>query len=245
MARVEMRGVHKRFGGVHAVAGIDLRLDPGEIVGLLGHNGAGKSTLLRALSGADPLDEGEIRVDGVPVAIRTPRDAQRLGIETLHQHLALVDELDAVANVFLGRELRNRFGLLDEEAMEAATRAVLVRLSPAFAALRTPVRRLSGGQRAAVAIARAIHFQARVLILDEPTAALGPQEKRLVADVVRQLRREGLAILVISHDLYDVLDVADRVVVMRAGRIAGGGPAGSLTHDELVGLIVGGATPSG
>ena len=237
--RVEMRDVHKRFGGVHAVAGVDLDLVAGEIVGLLGHNGAGKSTLMRVLAGADPLDEGEIRIDGVRVQLRSPRDARRLGIETLHQNLALVDELDAVANLFLGRELTSRLGLLDEEAMEAAARDVLARLNPELRTLRAPVRRLSGGQRAAVAIARAIHFRPSVLILDEPTAALGPGEKPLVGAAVRQLREEGLAIVVISHDLHDVLDLADRVVILRAGRVVGGGPVASLTHEEVVRLIVG------
>jgi D-xylose transport system ATP-binding protein len=232
-----MRGVVRHFGGDCAVDGVDLALDAGEIVAVLGHNGAGKSTLMRILAGAERVNRGEILVAGEPVSPRSPRDAQRLGIATLHQQLALVDELDTVANVFLGREICDRFGLLDEEAMEATTREALARLSPDFGAVRVPVRRLSGGQRAAVAIARAIHFRPRVLVLDEPTAALGPGEKRRVVEIVRRLREDGLAIVMISHD---VLDVADRIVVMRAGRVVGGGPTASLSHDEVVRMIVGG-----
>ena len=236
---VEMRSIEKRIGGVQAVEAADLDLAAGEVVGVLGHNGAGKSTLMRALSGAEPCDGGAIRVAGQSVRIDSPLRARELGIETLYQQLALVDDLDAVANLFLGRELRTRFGLLDEDAMEAAARDVLERLNPRFTQLREPVRRLSGGQRSAIAIARAVHFEARVLILDEPTAALGPGEKRVVAGVIEALRREGMGILLVSHDLHDVMDVATRVVVMRGGRTIGGGSTDSLSHDEVVALIVG------
>jgi D-xylose transport system ATP-binding protein len=242
---VEMRGIEKRFGGVHAVEDADLELEAGEVVGVLGHNGAGKSTLMRALSGAEPCDAGTIRVAGETVRIDSPLRARELGIETLYQQLALVDELDAVGNLFLGRELRTRYGLLDEDAMEAAARDVLARLNPRFRQLREPVQRLSGGQRSAIAIARAVHFEARVLILDEPTAALGPGEKRVVAEVIEALRREGMGILLVSHDLHDVMDVATRVVVMRGGRTIGGGPTAELTHDQVVTLIVGGGTHPG
>ena len=238
--RVELRDIRKHFGGVHAVDGADLVLHAGEVVGVLGHNGAGKSTLMRVLSGAGPCDAGTIRIDGETVEIGSPRRARELGIETLYQNLALVDELDAVGNLFLGRELRTRGGLLDEDAMEAAARDVLARLNPHFEQLRVPVRRLSGGQRQAIAIARAVHFEARVLILDEPTAALGPGEKRVVADVIRALRAEGVGILVVSHDLHDVMDVATRVVVMRSGRVVGEGRTDALSHDDVVRWIVGG-----
>jgi len=237
---VEMRGIDKRFGGVHAVEGADLDLAAGEVVGVLGHNGAGKSTLMRALSGAEPCDGGTIRIAGERVRIDSPLRARELGVETLYQQLALVDELDAVGNLFLGRELRSRFGWLDEDAMEAAARDVLTRLNPRFHQLREPVRRLSGGQRSAIAIARAVAFEARVLILDEPTAALGPGEKQLVAEVIEALRCEGMGILLVSHDLHDVMDVATRVVVMRGGHIVGGGPTAEWTHDQIVRLIVGG-----
>lgn len=240
---VALSDIHKRFGGVHAVAGASLEVAAGEIVGVLGHNGAGKSTLMRVLSGADPCDAGTIRVDGQPVRIDSPLRARQLGIETLYQQLALVDELDAVGNLFLGRELRTRFGLLDEEAMEAAARDVLARLNPRFTQLREPIRHLSGGQRSAIAIARAVHFDARVLILDEPTAALGPSEKRTVAATIEALRSEGLGILLVSHDLHEVMDVATRVVIMRAGRTIGGGATTDLSHDDVVSLIVGGSVP--
>ena len=237
---VELRSIVKRFGGVHAVAGADLTIGAGEVVGLLGHNGAGKSTLMRVLSGAAPADGGTIHVAGEPVRIDSPRRARELGIETLYQQLALVDELDAVANLFLGRELRTRFGLLDEDSMEEAARTVLARLNPNFQQLREPVRRLSGGQRSAIAIARAVHFDARVLILDEPTAALGPGEKRVVAGVIEALRSEGMGIALVSHDLHDVMDVATRVVVMRGGRTVAGGATADLSHDQVVRWIVGG-----
>ncbi|MEE3329673.1 MAG: ATP-binding cassette domain-containing protein [Myxococcota bacterium] len=239
-ARVEMREIEKHFGGVRAVAGVDLDLHPGEVVGVLGHNGAGKSTLMRVLSGAQPCDTGSIRIDGKHVNIDSPRRARELGIETLYQELALVDELDAVGNLFLGRELRSRFGLLDEDAMEASARDVLARLNPNFTQLREPVRRLSGGQRQAIAIARAVHFEARVLILDEPTAALGPAEKQVVTGVIEALRDEGMGILLVSHDLHDVMDVSTRIVVMRNGHIVGEGATRDLEHDEVVAWIVGG-----
>jgi len=239
---VEMRGITKRFGGVHALEGADLELSAGEVVGVLGHNGAGKSTLMRALSGADPCDAGQIRIAGEVVELDSPLRAREHRIETLYQGLALVDDLDAVGNLFLGRELRTRFGLLDEEAMEAAARAVLGRLNPHFTQLRTPVRRLSGGQRAAIAIARAVHFDARVLILDEPTAALGPAERRVVAEVIEALRCEGLGILLVSHDVHDVMNLATRVVIMRGGRTVGGGPTSQLSRDEVVSMIIGGGS---
>jgi D-xylose transport system ATP-binding protein len=241
-ARVSMRGIEKHFGGVRAVAGVDLDLHSGEVVGVLGHNGAGKSTLMRVLSGAQPCDGGSIEVDGKPVRIHSPRRARELGIETLYQELALVDELDAVGNLFLGREIRTRLGFLDEDAMEASARDVLARLNPNFTQLREPVRRLSGGQRQAIAIARAVHFDARVLILDEPTAALGPGEKRVVAGVIEALREEGMGILLVSHDLHDVMDVSTRIVVMRNGRVVGEGATADLEHDEVVAWIVGGNT---
>ena len=240
---VSLSDIQKRLGGVHAVVGANLEVAAGEVVGVLGHNGAGKSTLMRVLSGAGPCDAGTIRVDGEPVRIESPLRARQLGIETLYQQLALVDELDAVGNLFLGRELRTRFGLLDEEAMEAAARDVLARLNPHFTQLREPIGHLSGGQRSAIAIARAVHFDARVLILDEPTAALGPSEKRTVAAILEALRGEGLGILLVSHDLHEVMDVATRVVIMRGGRTIGGGATADLSHDDVVAMIVGGNAP--
>lgn len=239
-ALVEIRGATKAFGGVHALEGVDLDLRAGEVLGLLGHNGAGKSTLVRALSGADPLDAGEVRFDGARVAIASPRDARTLGIETLYQDLALAEQLDAVANLFLGRERRNRLGLLDEEAMERDARDVLARVAPDFDGLRVPVRRLSGGQRQAIAIARALRFQARVLVMDEPTAALGPEETGTVGRLVRRLRDDGLALLVVSHDLHAIFDLADRVAVMRAGRLVAIASTAETTREEVLGWMIAG-----
>ena len=172
---VEMRNIQVAFGGVRAVAGVTIDLHPGEVVGVVGGNGAGKTTLMRTLSGARPPDAGQILVNGQPVTIGNPRDAKALGIETIYQTLALADNLDAPANVFLGRELSGGV-TLNDAAMESATRKVIGRLNPNFKNFKSPVLRLSGGQRQAVAIARAIHFNARALIMDEPTAALGPAE---------------------------------------------------------------------
>ena len=238
--RVALRSVEKRFGGVRAVADASLEVAAGEVLGLVGHNGAGKSTLVKGLSGAQPVDAGEIRLDGQPVRIGSPREARALGIEMVYQELALAENLNATANLFLGRELTTSLGLLDEEAMERASRDVVSRLNPRFESFSRPVRELSGGERQTVAIARALHFEARVLVLDEPTAALGPEESRAVADLVRRLREEGLAMLLVSHDLHDVLNLADRVAVMRAGRIVATRRRGEATHEEIVSLILGG-----
>jgi D-xylose transport system ATP-binding protein len=241
-AAVELSGVWKRYGGVNAVEDAHLAVAAGEVVGLLGHNGAGKSTLVKVLAGAEPADAGEIRVAGEPASIRSPRDARALGIETLHQNLALAENLDVAANVFLGRERVTRFGLLDDAAMERAARDVLARLAPAFDRFHEPVRRLSGGERQAVAIARAVQFRARILILDEPTAALGPEETRSVVSLVRRLAGEGVAILLVSHDLHDVFELADRVVVMRRGRVVGHRRTRDVTRDDVLRLIIAGGS---
>jgi D-xylose transport system ATP-binding protein len=235
---VELRGVSKRFGGVRAVDDVSLAAAAGEVLALVGHNGAGKSTLVKLLAGALRPDAGEIRVAGAPVALESPRRARELGIETLYQDLALADNLDAVANVFLGRERTTRLGLLDEGAMERAAREVLARIQPRFPDVRAPVAALSGGQRQAVAIARALEFQARVLILDEPTAALGPAERRGVGELIRRLRGEGVAILCVTHELADVFELADRVAVMRGGRLAAVRSVSQLTPDRLLGLML-------
>ncbi len=237
---VELRGVHKRFGGVHAVRDVTLVLDRGEVVGVLGHNGAGKSTLMKLLSGALAIDAGEIRFEGRLVSMRTPRDARALGIETLYQTLALADNLDTVANLFLGRELVTRFGMLDDRAMERIAAAVIGRLDPHFPSLREPVRNLSGGERQLVAIARAIHFDARVLIMDEPTASLGPEETLRVGELVRRLASAGLGIFLVSHDLHDVFDLADRVAVMKNGRLVGTRATAETSREEVLGMIIAG-----
>jgi D-xylose transport system ATP-binding protein len=240
---VAMSGMSISFGGIRAVDDVSLDLHGGEVVGLLGHNGAGKSTFIKMLSGAYRPDAGEIRIDGRPVAIQSPRDARRHGIETIYQTLALADNLDAAANLFLGRELRTAWGTLDDVAMEAETRQVMARLNPHFAKFKEPVRALSGGQRQAVAIARAIHFNARVLIMDEPTAALGPQETQQVADLIVQLKREGIGIFLISHDIHDVFGLADRVAVMKNGKLVGTAHTGAVTQDEVLEMIILGRCP--
>ena len=240
---VAMSGMSISFGGVRAVDDVSLDLSGGEVVGLLGHNGAGKSTLIKILSGAYRADAGEIRIDGRPVTIQSPRDARRHGIETIYQTLALADNLDAAANLYLGRELRTSWGTLDDVAMEAETRRVMARLNPHFAKFKEPVRALSGGQRQAVAIARAIHFNARVLIMDEPTAALGPQETQQVADLIVQLKREGIGIFLISHDIHDVFGLADRVAVMKNGKLVGTARTSAVTQDEVLEMIILGRCP--
>ena len=240
---VEMRNIRTSFGGVHAVDGVSVDLHPGEVVGLVGGNGAGKSTLIRALSGAHPPDEGEIYVNGEKVAIMNPRDAKALGIETIYQTLALADNVDAAANLFLGREITTRLGSLDDAAMESATRQVIGRLNPRFANFKIPVRTLSGGQRQSVAIARAVHFNARILIMDEPTAALGPAETAQVRDLVAQLKADGIGIFLISHDIHDVFDLADRISVMLHGKLVGTVDKDKVTKDDVLAMIIIGKLP--
>ncbi len=241
---VEMRNIRIAFGGVHAVDGVSIDLYPGEVMGLVGGNGAGKSTLIRALSGAHPADEGEILVNGDKANISNPRDAKAHGIETIYQTLALADNIDAAGNMFLGRELTNRAGSLDDAAMESATRKVMGRLNPKFKNFKTAVKSLSGGQRQSVAIARAVHFNARILIMDEPTAALGPAETAQVMDLIAQLKREGIGIFLISHDIHDVFDLADRISVMLQGKLVGTVNKDDVTKDEVLGMIIMGKLPT-
>ena len=240
---VEMRNVRVSFGGVRAVDDVTIDLRPGEVVGLVGGNGAGKTTLMRTLSGARPPDSGQILVNGQPVTIGNPRDAKALGVETIYQTLALADNLDAPANVFLGRELQATT-TLDDAAMESATRKVIGRLNPNFKNFKTPVLRLSGGQRQAVAIARAIQFNARALIMDEPTAALGPAETAQVHSLIRQLKSEGIGIFLVSHDIHDVFDLSERISVMYHGRLVGTVNKNDVTTDEILGMIILGKPPT-
>ena len=239
----ELRNIYVSFGGVHAVEGVTVDLYPGEVMGLVGGNGAGKSTLIRVLSGAHPADSGEVLIDGQPVSISNPRDAKTYGIETIYQTLALADNIDAAGNVFLGRELRSRFGSLNDAAMESATRKVMGRLNPRFRNFKTSVKSLSGGQRQSVAIARAIHFNARILIMDEPTAALGPAETTQVRELVAQLKSEGIGIFLISHDIHDVFDLADRISVMLQGKLVGIVDKDKVTKDEVLAMIIMGKLP--
>jgi D-xylose transport system ATP-binding protein len=240
---VEMRNIQVSFGGVHAVAAVTIDLQPGEVHGLVGGNGAGKSTLMRVLSGAHKADSGQILVSGEPVSIGNPRDARTYGIETTYQTLALADNVDAPANVFLGRELTTRWGTLDDSAMEDATRKVMARLNPNFKAFMTPVKSLSGGQRQAVAIARVVYFQAKILIMDEPTAALGPAETAQVRNLIKQLKAEGLGIFLVSHDIHDVFDLSERISVMYHGRKVDTVNKADVTPDEVLGMIILGKKP--
>jgi len=241
---VEMRDIRVAFGGVHAVEGVTVTLNEGEVVGLVGGNGAGKSTLIRTLSGAHAADSGQITIKGQPVMIRNPRDAKSFGIETIYQTLALADNLDAPANVFLGREMTTATGSLNDAAMESETRKVLGRLNPRFKNIKTPVVSLSGGQRQSVAIARAVYFNAKILIMDEPTAALGPAETAQVRELITQLKSEGIGIFLISHDIHDVFDLADRISVMLHGKLVGTVNKNDVTTDEVLAMIIMGKLPS-
>jgi len=240
---VEMRGINVSFGGVHAVQDVSIDLFDGEVMGIVGGNGAGKSTLMRALSGAHKADSGEILIDGEVRSISSPRDAKAYNIETIYQTLALADNIDAPANMFLGRELSTRSGTLDDSTMEDQTRRVMARINPNFKNFTSPVKSLSGGQRQAIAIARAIHFNARILIMDEPTAALGPAETEQVRGQIKHLKTEGVGIFLISHDIHDVFDLSDRISVMYHGRIVDTVNKGDVTPDEVLGMIILGKRP--
>ena len=242
---VAMEDISISFGGIHAVDHASLDLYPGEVVALLGHNGAGKSTLIKILSGAYKGDSGEIYVRGEKASISNPRDAKAYGIETIYQTLALADNVDAAANLFLGREIMTPWGTLDDGAMEAEARKVMGRLNPNFRRFKEPVKALSGGQRQSVAIARAILFNAKILIMDEPTAALGPQETAQVADLIKELKKEEIGIFLISHDIHDVFDLSDRVVVMKNGQVVGSARTSDVTKDEVLGMIILGKCPPG
>jgi len=242
---VEMSDISISFGGIHAVDHASLDLHKGEVVGLLGHNGAGKTVLIKILSGALQRDQGEIRIRGEVAKIDNPRDAKGYGIETIYQTLALADNVDAAGNLYLGRELLTRWGTLDDFAMEARAREVMGRLNPRFQRFKEPVKALSGGQRQSVAIARAILFDAQILIMDEPTAALGPQETAQVGELIKQLKAEGISIFLISHDMHDVFDLADRVAVMKNGQIVGTASTNDVTKDEVLGMIILGKCPPG
>lgn len=240
---VEMRNICKHFGGIEAVLNVSVDLYPGEVVGILGHNGAGKSCLMRMLSGAMIPNAGEIRLRGEKVEIPTPSVARNYGIETIYQNLALAGHLDAPANLFLGRELKTRFGNLDDKRMNREARDVLQRLNPNFKNLGDRVDQMSGGQRQVIAIARAIHFNVRVLIMDEPTAALGPSETEMVAGLVQKLRDEGIGIFLVSHDMHDVFRLCDRVMVMNNGVNVGTHKISDVTQDDVLSLIIKGALP--
>ena len=241
---IQMCGIAKAFGAVQALRGADLSLWPGEVLGLVGDNAAGKSTLMKVLTGVHRPDGGEILFEGRSVAFHSPRDSRALGIEMIYQNLALAQNLDVVANVFLGREYTRTVvpGLvqrLDEPRMQTETRQLLERLRINITSVRTNVERMSGGQQQAVAIARAVAFQARVVIMDEPTASLAVKEVGKVLDLIAQLRARGVSVILISHRLQDVFTVADRIMVLRSGQCVAERMIHDATMDEVVKYIVG------
>ena len=240
---VEMRDMSISFGGIKAVDHVTVDLHPGEVVGLLGHNGAGKSTLIKMLSGAYQPDGGDIFINGEKVTITNPRDARAHNIETIYQTLALADNLDAASNLFLGREIVSPLGLVDDAAMEAESRQIMGRLNPNFQKFSAPVSALSGGQRQSVAIARAVYFNARILIMDEPTAALGPHETQMVSELIAQLKAEGIGIFLIDHDVHQVMELCDRASVMKNGKLVGTVNVSEVTDDDLLGMIILGKHP--
>jgi D-xylose transport system ATP-binding protein len=235
---VELLNIVKSFGGIHALKGVSLSIFPGEVVALVGHNGAGKSVFVQIVSGVFAADEGSIRVGGELVHFRSPADARNASIETIYQNLALADNLDAPANFFLGRELHRAFGFLDKKRMADVTASALTALNPEFTEIERPVRQMSGGQRQAIAIARAVHFQAKCLIMDEPTAALGPHETAQVGELILRLRDKGLGILVVSHDVRDVIRLADRIAVLKSGLLVGIVGASDANEDTIVDMII-------
>ena len=244
--RLSMRGITKRFGTVDALRGADLTVMPGEIMALVGDNGAGKSTLVKCLAGVGLADQGEIRIEGDLVAIGGPQDAVAAGVETVYQDLALCDNLDVVANLYLGRELRSpergpfaRF--LAVRRMSAEAQRILTELSVTLPSLSTKVASLSGGQRQAIAVGRAVLWGSRIVVMDEPTAALGVQQTAMVYRLIRSLKERGISVILISHNMVDVFEVADRVTVMRLGRTAGVFDTAQDSPSDVIAAITGAA----
>jgi D-xylose transport system ATP-binding protein len=236
---LEVRGITKRFGAVRALNGVDFRVMPGEVVGLVGDNGAGKSTLVKVISGIHPADEGEYLWKGSPQSVTTPHDATDLGIATVYQDLALCDNLDVVENLYLGREAVAG-GLLDEVTMEQKAKDLLAELSvTTIQSVRGEVGAMSGGQRQSVAIARSLLGEPKMVILDEPTAALGVQQTAQVLALIKRLKARGLGVIVISHNLRDVFEVVDRIFVMRLGAAGGEFDVNTATEQEVVAAITG------
>ncbi|MBE9180530.1 sugar ABC transporter ATP-binding protein [Oculatella sp. LEGE 06141] len=242
--RLQLRNICKSFGGVRALKNVDFEVYGGEVVGLVGDNGAGKSTLIKTMSGAYVPDEGEVLVDGDPVTISSPQDSTRLGIETVYQDLALCDNLDVVANLWLGREahrvlIPGVLRVLDETEMERQTIEVLKTLDVKIPSVRSPVASLSGGQRQCIAVAKTILRQPKVVLLDEPTAALGVAQTHQVLNLIRRLRERGLAVVVISHNLHDVFEVTDRIIVMRLGQRIASFETRKTSSEQVVAAITG------
>ena len=238
---LQLRGISKHFGSVQALTDVDFEVDSGEVMALVGDNGAGKSTLIKCVAGIHPIDAGEIYFDGELVHIHGPKDAARLGIEIVYQDLALCDNLDVVQNMYLGREAHDRFHRLKEPVMEHKTAETLKGLSvTTIRSIRQPVASLSGGQRQSVAVARAVMWNSRIVILDEPTAALGVAQTRQVLELVKRLGEQGLGVVLISHNLHDVFEVADRITVLRLGRNVGVYERTKTTPQEIVHAITAG-----
>ncbi|WP_406302497.1 ATP-binding cassette domain-containing protein [Streptomyces sp. NBC_00885] len=233
-----LRGVSKRFGAVQALTDVELEVHSGEVVALVGDNGAGKSTLVKTIAGVHPIDEGVIEWDGSKVQINRPHDAQNLGIATVYQDLALCDNIDVVGNLYLGREIRKR-GILNEVEMERRARELLQTLSIRIPSVRIPIASLSGGQRQTVAIARSMLGEPKLVILDEPTAALGVEQTAQVLDLVERLRERGHAVILISHNMADVKAVADKVAVLRLGRNNGVFEVRTTSQEEIISAITG------
>jgi len=237
---LELIGINKSFGPVHVLHDVNFTVRPGEVTALVGDNGAGKSTLIKCVAGIYPMDHGEVRFRGRPVTIHSPKEAADLGIEVVYQDLALADNLDIVQNMFLGRE-RGLPIWMDESSMEQAARETLASLSVrTVKSVRTLVSSLSGGQRQTVAIAKAVLWDSKVVLLDEPTAALGVAQTRQVLDLVRRLAEQGLGVVLISHNMADVFEVADRISVLYLGRMVADLPIKETTHSQVVELITAG-----
>jgi D-xylose transport system ATP-binding protein len=239
---LELRGIGKRFGAAQALDGVDLEVYGAEVVALVGDNGAGKSTLVKTIAGIFPPDTGEMRFAGKEVRLRGPKEASALGIATVYQDLALCDNLDVVANLFLGKEEVTMARMLDEEGMERRALEVLRTLNVTLPSVRVPIATLSGGQRQSVAVARAILGEAKIVLMDEPTAALGVAQTKQVLELILRLRHQGLSVIVISHNLADVFQVADRIVVLRLGQLAGNLTTKGVTREHVVACITGADT---
>jgi D-xylose transport system ATP-binding protein len=239
---LELRGISKAFGSVHALTDVDFEVRAGEVMALVGDNGAGKSTLIKCISGINAIDSGEFLWEGKPVALHGPRDAAKLGIEIVYQDLALCDNLDVVQNMFLGRETHDGLYRLKDAPMEQRAAETLKSLSvTTIGSIRQPVSSLSGGQRQSIAVARAVLWNSRLVILDEPTAALGVAQTRQVLDLVKRLAEQGLAVVIVSHNLGDVFEVATRITVLRLGQVVRVYEAAQTNTQEIVGAITSGA----
>lgn len=236
---VEMRHISRNFGGLQALTNANLEVYPGEVLGLLGHNGAGKSTLIKILAGAETASEGAIFIDGHEARIHGPNDARALGIETIYQELALCGNLNAPANLYMGREI-SRWGFLDKKAMKEETAKALSRLNIRIKSLDTEVDTMSGGQRQAISISRAVHFDTKILIMDEPTAALGMEESKMVMELTVELKKQGIGIIWISHDIHEVYNFTDRITILHGGENVVTAPTKDFTEDEIVSMIISG-----